>query len=81
VSRALVLGGRGSAGTTWLIAGLADGGLDTAAADVVVGTSAEATAAVQIATGDPAAVHRDPGCRGAACSAAFPPLRFVVHLK
>ncbi|RIX27821.1 patatin-like phospholipase family protein [Amnibacterium setariae] len=50
-SRALVLGGGGSAGNAWLIgvlAGLADAGLDVTDADLVVGTSAGATAAVQI---------------------------------
>jgi len=49
--RALVLGGGGSTGNAWLIgvlAGLASGGLDVTDADLVVGTSAGATAAVQI---------------------------------
>lgn len=49
--RALVLGGAGSAGNAWLIgvlAGLAEGGLDVAAADLVVGTSAGATTAAQV---------------------------------
>jgi NTE family protein len=49
--RALVLGGGGSAGNAWLIgvlAGLAEGGLDVAAADLVVGTSAGATTAAQV---------------------------------
>ena len=49
--RAVVLGGGGSAGNAWLIgvaAGLAEGGLDVAAADLVVGTSAGATAAAQL---------------------------------
>ncbi|MEU0316167.1 patatin-like phospholipase family protein [Nocardioides sp. NPDC006273] len=51
-SRALVLGGGGSAGNAWLIgviAGLSDGGLDVTNADLVIGTSAGATAAAQIA--------------------------------
>jgi NTE family protein len=49
---ALVLGGGGAAGNAWeigVIAGLAEGGLDmTEAADLVVGTSAGATAAAQV---------------------------------
>lgn len=55
--RALVLGGGGSAGNAWLIgviAGLADAGLDATSADVIIGTSAGATAAAQI-TGAPVA--------------------------
>lgn len=49
--RALVLGGGGSAGNAWLIgvlAGLCDAGLDVTDADLVVGTSAGATAAAQV---------------------------------
>ncbi|NYI77849.1 patatin-like phospholipase family protein [Nocardioides panzhihuensis] len=55
-SRALVLGGGGSAGNAWLIgviAGLNDGGLDVTEADLVIGTSAGATAAAQIAGASP----------------------------
>jgi NTE family protein len=56
---ALVLGGGGAAGNAWLIgiiAGLAEVGLDmTEAADLVVGTSAGATAAAQVRSGIPAA--------------------------
>lgn len=55
--RALVLGGGGSTGNAWLIgvlAGLADAGLDVTGAELVIGTSAGSTAAVQIA-GAPAA--------------------------
>src|SRR5262245_43458846 len=56
---ALVLGGGGAAGNAWeigVIAGLADAGLDmTEAADLVVGTSAGATAAAQVRSGIPAA--------------------------
>lgn len=55
-SRALVLGGGGSAGNAWLIgviAGLNDGGLDVTDADLVIGTSAGATAAAQIAGAKP----------------------------
>ncbi len=56
---ALVLGGGGAAGNAWLIgviAGLAEAGVDmTEAADLVVGTSAGATAAAQVRSGIPAA--------------------------
>ncbi len=52
---ALVLGGGGAAGNAWLIgiiAGLAEAGLDmTEAADLVIGTSAGATAAAQVRSG------------------------------
>jgi NTE family protein len=50
--RALVLGGGGSAGNAWLIgviAGLYDNGLNVTEADLIVGTSAGATTAAQIA--------------------------------
>lgn len=49
--RALVLHGGGAAGNAWeigVIAGLLDGGLDVTDTDLVVGTSAGATAAAQI---------------------------------
>ena len=55
--RALVLGGGGSAGNAWLIgviAGLHDGGLDVTEADLIIGTSAGATAAAQICGASPA---------------------------
>jgi NTE family protein len=56
---ALVLGGGGAAGNAWLIgiiAGLAEAGLDmTKAADLVIGTSAGATAAAQVRSGIPTA--------------------------
>ncbi|GIG22491.1 patatin [Cellulomonas chitinilytica] len=55
--RALVLGGGGSAGNAWLIgvvAGLVDAGLDVTDADLVIGTSAGATAAAQITSATPA---------------------------
>src|SRR3954470_8929478 len=48
---ALVLGGGGSTGNAWLIgvaAGLFEGGLDVSDADLIIGTSAGATAAAQI---------------------------------
>ena len=55
--RALVLGGGGSAGNAWLIgviAGLHDGGLDVTEADLIIGTSAGATAAAQLGGASPA---------------------------
>jgi NTE family protein len=55
--RALVLGGGGSTGNAWLIgvvAGLLDAGLDVTAADLLIGTSAGATAAAQITGATPA---------------------------
>jgi NTE family protein len=54
--RALVLGGGGSAGNAWLIgviAGLFEAGLDVTEADLVIGTSAGSTAAVQVTTAAP----------------------------
>jgi NTE family protein len=54
--RALVLGGGGSAGNAWLIgviAGLFEAGLDVTRADVIIGTSAGATAAAQITSATP----------------------------
>lgn len=58
--RALVLGGGGSTGNAWLIgvaAGLADAGLDPTGADLVVGTSAGATAAAQLTAAPPAELY------------------------
>jgi NTE family protein len=55
--RALVLGGGGSAGNAWLIgviAGLFEAGLDVTEADLVIGTSAGSTAAVQVTSAAPA---------------------------
>src|SRR3954447_10076541 len=55
--RALVLGGGGSAGNAWLIgviAGLVDAGLDVTDAELIIGTSAGATAAAQITGAPPA---------------------------
>jgi len=52
----LVLGGGGSAGNAWLIgviAGLFDAGLDVTKADLIVGTSAGATAAAQVTSAAP----------------------------
>ena len=70
--RALVLGGGGSAGNAWLIgviAGLFDAGLDVTVADLVIGTSAGATTAVQLASTPPpellAAVLAAPSQRSA----------------
>ena len=55
--RALVLGGGGAAGNAWLIgviAGLFDAGLDVTEAELIIGTSAGSTAAVQITSASPA---------------------------
>jgi NTE family protein len=55
--RALVLGGGGSAGNAWLIgviAGLLDAGLDVTDADLIIGTSAGSTAAIQVTSTSPA---------------------------
>jgi len=52
--RALVLGGGGLSGIAWetgVLAGLAAGGADVAAADCVLGTSAGATVAAQLGSG------------------------------
>jgi NTE family protein len=52
--RALVLGGGGPVGIAWeagLLAGLAEGGVDLGAADLIVGTSAGAFVGAQIAMG------------------------------
>jgi NTE family protein len=53
----LVLGGGGSAGNAWeigVVAGLLDSGVDVTEADLVVGTSAGSTVAVQIMSAPPA---------------------------
>ncbi|MGO4104967.1 patatin-like phospholipase family protein [Leifsonia sp. YAF41] len=60
--RALVLGGGGSAGNAWLIgviAGLFDAGLDVTEADLIIGTSAGATAAAQITSAHPTRLLAD----------------------
>lgn len=60
--RALVLHGGGSAGNAWeigVVAGLLDAGVDVTTADLVVGTSAGATAAVQITRATPSALLAD----------------------
>ncbi|MFI1916640.1 patatin-like phospholipase family protein [Nocardia sp. NPDC020380] len=60
--RALVLGGGGSAGNAWLIgviAGLFDSGLDPTEADLIIGTSAGATAAAQITGTNPPQLFAD----------------------
>jgi NTE family protein len=60
--RALVLGGGGSAGNAWLIgviAGLFDAGLDVTEADLVIGTSAGSTAAVQMTSASPTQLLAD----------------------
>jgi NTE family protein len=60
--RALVLGGGGATGNAWLIgviSGLVDAGLDVTAADLVVGTSAGATTAVQVIQSSPSQLLAD----------------------
>jgi NTE family protein len=55
-SRALVLGGGGSAGNAWLLgvlAGLQQGGVDLTTADLIIGTSAGATVGAQLAASTP----------------------------
>ncbi|MEV5002148.1 patatin-like phospholipase family protein [Nocardioides sp. LML1-1-1.1] len=85
--RALVLGGGGSTGNAWLIgvvAGLADAGLDPTGADLVVGTSAGATAAAQLTAVPPAELYAatqaappapPPGSTGRRVSAASDQMR------
>ncbi|MCU1482712.1 MAG: patatin [Subtercola sp.] len=69
--RALVLGGGGAAGNAWLIgvvAGLFDAHLDVTGADLIIGTSAGATAAAQITAANPPQLYAD-------ILAAVPPQR------
>jgi len=59
---ALVLGGGGSTGNAWLIgvlAGLVEAGMDVTQADLIVGTSAGATAAAQIGGASPTQLLAD----------------------
>ncbi|GAB2556101.1 patatin-like phospholipase family protein [Nocardia heshunensis] len=61
-ARALVLGGGGSAGNAWLlgtVAGLLEAGVNVTDADLIIGTSAGATAAAQITAADPAKLYAD----------------------
>lgn len=61
-TQALVLGGGGSTGNAWLIgvlAGLSAAGLDAHDGDLIVGTSAGATAAAQISGAPPEALFAD----------------------
>ena len=61
--RALVLGGGGVTGIAWetgLIAGLAELGIDLAAADVIIGTSAGSVVGADITSGqEPEALYQD----------------------
>jgi len=57
-----VLGGGGGTGNAWLVgvvAGLLEGGVDVTAADLVVGTSAGATAPAQLAAASPTRLFED----------------------
>ncbi|WP_432523744.1 patatin-like phospholipase family protein [Kineococcus sp. SYSU DK006] len=74
-----MLGGGGAAGTAWqlgLLAGLVEQGVDVAAADLVVGTSAGSIAGALLRSGTPAgaavqaALARTAAVRGAAVDAA-----------
>ena len=59
---ALVLGGGGSAGNAWLIgviAGLFEAGSDVTEADLIIGTSAGSTAAVQVTSANPTQLLAD----------------------
>jgi NTE family protein len=59
MSRALILGGGGPVGIAWeagVIAGLAEGGVDLAAADYICGTSAGSFVGSQLAMGKPMGV-------------------------
>lgn len=87
--RALVLGGGGSTGNAWLlgvVAGLVEAGLDVTPADLTIGTSAGATAAVQFATASPselfeAALAPVPARMIASPAPGFAPARQVTdHL-
>ncbi|MGO8895116.1 MAG: patatin-like phospholipase family protein, partial [Streptosporangiaceae bacterium] len=60
--RALILGGGGVTGIAWeigVIAGLADRGIDLAAADVIIGTSAGSVVGADITSGqEPEALYQ-----------------------
>ena len=78
-SRAIVLGGGGSAGIAWesgLLAGLLEAGADLGAADLVVGTSAGSAVAVQLRAGglrlDALRADLQPSVDGVAVSAEVP---------
>lgn len=92
--RALVLGGGGSAGNAWLIgiiAGLVDAGVDTTDADLIIGTSAGATAAAQITGASvaqllaaivtpPASQQAGPGGHGAGTTPAVDALQITNRI-
>lgn len=66
---ALVLGGGGVTGVAWetgILAGLSNGGLDLSRADLLIGTSAGAAVAAQLASGTELAVLLDRQLAGAA---------------
>lgn len=75
MSRALVLGGGGPVGIAWecgLISGLAQGGVDLAAADFILGTSAGSFVGARLAMGDAAAALAEPILAEAARAEAAP---------
>lgn len=85
MTRALVLGGGGPVGVAWesgLIAGLAEGGVDVARADFIVGTSAGSFVGAQLAMGKSPAEIAAPDLAGAvpppAGSAAAPDLTMLI---
>jgi NTE family protein len=76
MSKALVLGGGGPVGIAWetgLLAGLADGGVDVAGADWILGTSAGAFVGAHLAIGrNPAAMLRAEFAAAEQIKAAMP---------
>jgi NTE family protein len=87
VQRALVLGGGGVTGVAWetgLAAGLAEAGIDLAAADLVVGTSAGSVVGAQLRSGVPVedlyqAQLQDPQGEIAARMGLGLTLRFIAY--
>jgi len=77
MTRALVLSGGGPVGIAWqsgLIAGFAQGGVDLAAADYILGTSAGAVVGARLAAGAPATTLADMFAEPAPAALA-PPIR------
>jgi len=74
---ALVLGGGGVTGVAWetgVLAGLSESGLDLSNADLLVGTSAGAAVAAQLASGTPLAALLERQLAGSAQEASGPVL-------